>query len=220
MTSIGEPILKPPPRAAGIHGPNSSHFKPYPCGSIAQPYMDCALRVRDVHRMRSEDIVEIRCRTADGPVPRLWEPLTTKHAPQNGYAANFSLPYLLAVILTRGRASLAEFEDDVVRDPEILALASRVGYEIDPTIDYPRQFVGHVRVRLRDGRVIEEWQDHPRAVRTFRWDGPRSSRSSAVTRALSSRPTRLPGWSGTSRWWPQSRVFEASRSHGPVGSVT
>src|SRR5256885_2803562 len=137
-------------------------FKPYPCGSIAQPYMDCALRVRDGHRVRPEDIVEIRCRTAAGPVPRLWEPLAAKHAPQNGYAAKFSLPYLLAVILTRGRASLAEFENDVVKDPEILAVASRVGYELDPTIDYPRRFVGHVRVRLRDGRVVEEWQDHPR----------------------------------------------------------
>jgi 2-methylcitrate dehydratase PrpD len=137
-------------------------FKPYPCGSIAQPYMDCALRVRDTHGVRPQDIVEIRCRTAEGPVPRLWEPLAAKHAPQNDYAAKFSLPYLLAVILTRGRASLAEFEDDVVKNPEILALASRVGYELDPTIDYPRQFVGHVRVRLRDGRVVEEWQDHPR----------------------------------------------------------
>jgi len=137
-------------------------FKPYPCGSIAQPYMDCALRVREAHRVRADDIVEIRCRTAEGPVPRLWEPLAAKHAPQNGYAAKFSLPYLLAVILTRGRASLAEFENDVVKDPEVLAVASRVGYEVDPTIDYPRQFVGHVRVRLRDGRVVEEWQDHPR----------------------------------------------------------
>ncbi len=137
-------------------------FKPYPCGSIAQPYMDCALRVRDTHGVRPQDIVEIRCRTAEGPVPRLWEPLAAKHAPQNGYAAKFSLPYLLAVILTKGRASLAEFENDVVGDPAVLALASRVGYELDPTIDYPRKFVGHVRVRLRDGRVIEEWQDHPR----------------------------------------------------------
>ena len=137
-------------------------FKPYPCGSIAQPYMDCALRLRESHGVRAEDIVEIRCRTAAGPVPRLWEPLASKHAPQNGYAAKFSLPYLLAVILTRGRASLAEFEDDVVRTPEILAVASRVSYELDPTIDYPRQFVGHLRVRLKDGRVVEEWQDHPR----------------------------------------------------------
>jgi 2-methylcitrate dehydratase PrpD len=137
-------------------------FKPYPCGSIAQPYMDCALRLRDSRGVRAEDIVEIRCRTAAGPVPRLWEPLASKHAPQNGYAAKFSLPYLLAVILTRGRASLAEFEDDVVRTPEILAVASRVSYEVDPTIDYPRQFVGHLRVRLKDGRIVEEWQDHPR----------------------------------------------------------
>ncbi|MGH7346520.1 MAG: MmgE/PrpD family protein, partial [Candidatus Rokuibacteriota bacterium] len=135
---------------------------PYPCGSIAQPYMDCALRLREGRGVRAEDVVEIRCRTAAGPVPRLWEPLASKHAPQNGYAAKFSLPYLLAVILTRGRASLAEFEDDVVRAPEVLAVASRVGYELDPTIDYPRQFVGHLRVRLKDGRVLEEWQDHPR----------------------------------------------------------
>jgi 2-methylcitrate dehydratase PrpD len=137
-------------------------FKPYPCGSIAQPYMDCALRLRESHGVRPADIVEVRCRTAAGPVPRLWEPLVAKHAPPNGYAAKFSLPYLLAVILTRGRASLAEFEDSAVRDPEILALAARVGYELDPTIDYPRQFVGHVRVRLRDGRTAETSQDHPR----------------------------------------------------------
>jgi 2-methylcitrate dehydratase PrpD len=137
-------------------------FKPYPCGSIAQPYMDCALRLHESRGVRADDIVEIRCRTAAGPVPRLWEPLASKHAPQNGYAAKFSLPYLLAVILTRGRASLAEFEDDVVRDPQILSVASRVGYELDATIDYPRQFVGHLRARLKDGRVVEEWQDHPR----------------------------------------------------------
>ena len=95
-------------------------------------------------------------------MPRLWEPLAAKHAPQNGYAAKFSLPYLLAVILTKGQASLAEFENDVVGDPEVLAVASRVGYELDPTIDYPRQFVGHVRCvsgmdgSSRSGRTIRE----------------------------------------------------------------
>ena len=56
-------------------------FKPYPCGSIAQPYMDCAQRLREQHRVRPDDIVSILCRTAAGPVPRLWEPLAAKHAP-------------------------------------------------------------------------------------------------------------------------------------------
>jgi 2-methylcitrate dehydratase PrpD len=134
-------------------------LKPYPCGSIAQPYMDCALRLRE--RVRAADIVAVRCRTAPGPVPRLWEPLAAKHAPPNGYAAKFSLPYLVATILVRGRAGLAEFTDAAVREPAVLDVARRVRYELDATIDYPRQFVGDVEVTLTDGRVLRERQDRP-----------------------------------------------------------
>jgi 2-methylcitrate dehydratase PrpD len=142
-------------------------YKPYPAGSIAHPYMDCAARLREKHAIVPETIAEIRCRTADGPVPRLWEPLAAKHRPANGYAAKFSLPYLLASVLVRGTAGLGDFTDEAVRDERVLAVAGRVGYELDPTIDYPRQFVGHVRIRLADGRVLEERQDHPRGGPDF-----------------------------------------------------
>jgi 2-methylcitrate dehydratase PrpD len=137
-------------------------LKPYPCGSIAQPYMDCAARLRDQHGVDAASIASIRCRTSAGPVPRLWEPLAAKHAPANGYAAKFSLPYVIAVILVKGRAGLAEFTDAAVRDRDVLALASRVTYDVDPTIDYPRQFVGDVEVTLADGRRLRERQDRPR----------------------------------------------------------
>jgi len=137
-------------------------FKPYPCGSIAQPYMDCAMRLRMQHRIAPGEIRAITCRTAAGPLPRLWEPLASKHAPPNGYAAKFSLPYLVAVILVKGRAGLAEFEDRAVRDPDVLAVTRRVTYVIDPAIDYPRQFVGDVEITLTDGRVLRERQDRPR----------------------------------------------------------
>jgi len=142
-------------------------LKPYPCGSIAQPYMDCALRLREQHRIKPEEIVDIRCRTAEGPIPRLWEPLASKHRPANGYAAKFSLPYLLALMLVRGRATLAEFTDEAARDQAVLAVAGKVGYEVDATIDYPRQFIGHVAIRLRDGRLLEARQDHPRGGPDF-----------------------------------------------------
>jgi 2-methylcitrate dehydratase PrpD len=132
-------------------------FKPYPCGSIAHPYMDCALRLRAQHAIRPDQIAEIHCRTAQGPVPRLWEPL----------AAKFSLPYLVALMLVKGRAGLAEFTDEAVQDEAVLGVAATVHYELDPTIDYPRQFVGHVRIRLTDGRVVEERQDHPRGGPDF-----------------------------------------------------
>jgi 2-methylcitrate dehydratase PrpD len=137
-------------------------FKPYPCGSIAQPYMDCAARLRERLRPAPEDVVAVRCRTAPGPVPRLWEPLAAKQTPPNGYAAKFSLPYLVAAILVKGRAGLAEFTDAAVADPVVRAVAARVGYTVDPAIDYPRQFVGDVELTLRDGRVVRERQDRPR----------------------------------------------------------
>jgi 2-methylcitrate dehydratase PrpD len=135
-------------------------LKPYPCGSIAQPYMDCAARLRE--KAPSASIASVVCRTAPGPVPRLWEPLAAKHAPPNGYAAKFSLPYLVATILVRGRAGLAEFTDDAVRDEDVLSVARRVRYTLDDTIDYPRQFVGDVEMTLADGRVLRERQDRPR----------------------------------------------------------
>ena len=46
-------------------------------------------------------------------------------------------------------------------------MTAKVGYEVDATIDYPRQFIGHVAIRLHDGRVLEERQDHPRGGPDF-----------------------------------------------------
>ena len=95
-------------------------------------------------------------------MPRLWEPLAAKHAPPNGYAAKFSLPYLIATMLVRGRAGLAEFHDSAVRDPDVLRVAGRVTYELDPTIDYPRTFIGDVRIQLAGGEEVAEHQAHSR----------------------------------------------------------
>jgi 2-methylcitrate dehydratase PrpD len=100
-------------------------------------------------------------------VPRLWEPLAAKRRPANGYAAKFSLPYLVATMLVRGEAGLACFTDEAVGDGSVLRVAEKVGYEVDPTIDYPRQFSGHVLVRLADGRVVEARQEHPRGGPDF-----------------------------------------------------
>ena len=124
--------------------------------------MDCAARLRATHGVKAEDITAVRCRTAAGPVPRLWEPLAAKHAPPNGYAAKFSLPYLLASIFVRGRAGLAEFTDAAVREADVLRVAGLVTYELDATIDYPRQFIGDVEVTLAGGRTLRERQDRPR----------------------------------------------------------
>jgi 2-methylcitrate dehydratase PrpD len=137
-------------------------FKSYPCGSISHPYMDCALRIKQKHSPHPDQIMEVICRTAEGPVHRLWEPLANKQKPVSSYGAKFSLPYSIAVMLIRGRAGLEEFSESAIRDHELLALAAKVRYEVDPKIDYPRHFEGHVQVKMQDGHVFTEDQLHPR----------------------------------------------------------
>src|SRR4051794_34869054 len=55
-------------------------FKPYPCGTMAQPYIDCARRLAS-RGVRPEDIREMVCEVAEGYVHRLWEPLASKQRP-------------------------------------------------------------------------------------------------------------------------------------------
>src|SRR5437762_4914797 len=125
-------------------------------------YMDCALKLKQKYSFNPESVVEVVCRTAEGPVHRLWKPLADKQRPVSSYGAKFSLPYSISVMLIRGRAGLEEFTDEAIRDSRVLDLAKKVGYELDPTIDYPRHFSGHVKIKLKGGTVLEENQPYPR----------------------------------------------------------
>jgi 2-methylcitrate dehydratase PrpD len=136
-------------------------FKPYPCGTMAQPYIDCARRLA-ARGVKAEDIDQIVCEVAEGTVHRLWEPLADKQRPRNGYAAKFATPYLLATGFVHGGVGLGAFTEKAIRDPEVLALAARVKFAIDPQNPYPANYTGHLRASLKDGSVIEERQPHLR----------------------------------------------------------
>jgi 2-methylcitrate dehydratase PrpD len=135
--------------------------KPYATGTMNQPYVDCALRLRE-RGFAAEDVVDVLCETAEGYVRRLWEPLDAKRRPPNAYAAKFSAPFNVAVAFVTGGAGLGAFTERTVFDERVLALASKVRYSIDPANPYPRAYTGHVRMTLRDGRVLEERQPHLR----------------------------------------------------------
>jgi 2-methylcitrate dehydratase PrpD len=134
-------------------------FKPYPCGTMAHPYIDCARRLA-ARGMKAGDVNELVCEVAEGTVHRLWEPLADKQRPPNGYAAKFSTPFLLATGFVRGGVGLDAFTEKAVRDKDVLALAAKVRYVVDPDNPYPNNFTGHIRAVLNDGRVIEERQPH------------------------------------------------------------
>src|SRR3954447_2686041 len=136
-------------------------FKPYPCGTMTHPYIDCARRLA-AQGVKPESVKEMVCEVGEGTVHRLWEPLAAKQTPKNGYAGKFSSPYCIAAGFIRGNVGLGDFSDEAARDPAVVALAQKVRYQIDPANPYPRNFTGHIRAVLADGRAIEERQPHMR----------------------------------------------------------
>ncbi|MGC1779085.1 MAG: MmgE/PrpD family protein [Xanthobacteraceae bacterium] len=136
-------------------------FKPYPCGTMTHPYIDCARRLA-ARGVKADDIVEMVCDVGEGTVHRLWDPLPAKQTPKNGYAGKFSTPYCIAAGFIRGNVGLSDFSDAAVRDPAVLKLAGKVRYRIDPQNPYPKNFTGHIRATLRDGSAVEERQPYMR----------------------------------------------------------
>jgi 2-methylcitrate dehydratase PrpD len=180
-------------------------FKPYPCGTMTHPYIDCARRLA-ARGIAADEIVEMVCAVGEGTVHRLWEPLAAKQTPANGYAGKFSTPYCIAAGFVRGNVGLGDFSDAAVRDPAVVALAGKVRYRIDPDNPYPRNFTGHIRATLKDGRVVEEHQPHMRGgahepltaadiedkfklnAHHGGWDAARIREALAVVHALYARP--------------------------------
>jgi 2-methylcitrate dehydratase PrpD len=129
-------------------------FKPYACGTMTQPFIDCAITLADAG-VRADDITAIVCEVGEGTVHRLWEPLASKQRPPTGYAAKFSTPFCMAVAFVDRKAGFDQFTNARIHDPAVLALAARIQYVINPQDEYPRNFTGHLRATLRDGSQRE-----------------------------------------------------------------
>jgi 2-methylcitrate dehydratase PrpD len=136
-------------------------FKPYACGTMIHPYIDCARRLAK-QGIEPANVAAIDCETAEGIVHRLWEPLDLKRKPPNAYSAKFSIPFCVGYALLYGHVGLEAFTEATVRDPQVARLAASVGYTIDPSNPYPDEYTGHVRITMKDGRVREERQPHLR----------------------------------------------------------
>src|SRR5262249_42582432 len=136
-------------------------FKPYPCGTMTHPYIDCARRLA-ASGIKAEEIKEIVCEVGESTVHRLWEPLAAKQRPANGYAGKFSTPYCIAPACVRGSGGPTAFTDAAGRGARAPAPPSKVRYQTAPHNPYPNNFPAHTRAVPADGRVVEGRQPHMR----------------------------------------------------------
>jgi 2-methylcitrate dehydratase PrpD len=133
---------------------NEVAVKPIPACHFAHAAADAAALLHREHGLAAKDIRRIRVLVPQEVVKTVCEPVANKRNPANSYDAQFSIPYIVATGLLKGRFTLAELEDGALKDRAVLNLASRVDYEIDQASTFPRHYTGEVIVETEDGHTL------------------------------------------------------------------
>jgi 2-methylcitrate dehydratase PrpD len=139
----------------------NSSFKPFPTAHVLHPYVSAILRLR-AQGVRAEDIVRIECPVAEFNVSIVCEPVAEKRAPATQAHCRVCLQYTMAEALYAGSLGKNAYSEEMRLNPEVLALAGKVEYSVDPAFPGPGRFKGAVRVTLTDGRVLEEIEEYNR----------------------------------------------------------
>jgi 2-methylcitrate dehydratase PrpD len=123
-------------------------YKPFACGIVIHPTIDGCIQLRNEHGIKADDIAKVVARVN----PLVLE-LTGKKTPKVGLEGKFSVYHSAAVAIIHGAAGEAEYGDDVVRDPQVIALRDKVEAIADVSV---RSEAATVTITLKSGKVLEK----------------------------------------------------------------
>ncbi len=127
-------------------------YKPFACGIVIHPSIDGCAQIRNKYKLKAEDIERIDLKVA----PLVLE-LTGKRTPRTGLESKFSVFHSCAVAIIYGAAGEAEYSDECVADPKVIALRDRVDAVADKSI---RDDEVHVQVTLKNGTKHDLHVEH------------------------------------------------------------
>lgn len=125
-----------------------TYYKLYPCCRWAQPALQAALALQAENGFQPGQIAEIQVETFEAAA-HLGHP-----RPDTTEAAQYSLPYPLAVALLTGGLDPADVLPPALERPEALELADRVRLVVDDEIEaaFPADALARVIITLKDGQ--------------------------------------------------------------------
>jgi len=159
-------------------------FKYHASCRHTHPAADALLALMQEHRLKADEVAGVTAHVHQGALDVLG-PVTD---PQSVHQSKFSMGFVLAQIAVNGRAGLADFTEQSLREPGLRAFHDKVKMVLDPDIDraYPKRWMGRVTVKTRDGKNIDQ-----------RITSPKGDPDNMLTRAeLEDKALRLANHSG------------------------
>jgi aconitate decarboxylase len=129
-------------------------FKPFPCGIVIHPIIDACIQLGKDVKDKGKSVDNIASVELD--VHRLVLELTGKKTPKDGLEGKFSVYHDAAIGLALGKASPAEYEDNVVQDARIVKVRDKV---YATTYNIPPESC-RVRIKMIDGQEFVKEVQH------------------------------------------------------------
>ncbi len=128
-------------------------YKPYPCGIVINPLIDCALKMRHEHAINPAEVERIAMKTHPGALA-----LCDRRHPQDEFEGQVSLYQWVAAAMQRGRAGIAEGKAAAIKDPAITAFRERIFATADAAIpiDGVDMAITLKGGTLKGGRTLEK----------------------------------------------------------------
>ena len=124
--------------------------KVFPCCASTHSAIDGALRLREAHGLRADDIERISVVVDERRIPH-----TDRAHLQEPLSGKFSVQYLVSRAIVDGEVSLGHFETGAHRDPAILDLMSRVSVSAAPPGGPFNSFDATVTITGRGGQTFQ-----------------------------------------------------------------
>ncbi|MBI2862242.1 MAG: MmgE/PrpD family protein [Chloroflexi bacterium] len=132
----------------------NTKFKPYTSCGAFHTSVDAVLAIQRKYGVTPEQVERIEAEVF------LASPAQAGKDVPSITGAQYRLPYTLAVAMVRGNASPTEYTEEMLRNPEVLAMVQRVdGTMSDEIVRLSEGFTrlpGKVTIRLKDGREFTE----------------------------------------------------------------
>jgi len=134
-------------------------LKPYPCCHFAHAIIDAIKDLKTLENVKADHIEKILCSVPNVAAPIICEPWDLKLNPNDSYGAKFSLPIIVSLALMEPEIKLDTFSRQNIWREDILRMARKVEYEIDPNLPFPKYFPGKVKMSLKGGKKLERnWE--------------------------------------------------------------
>lgn len=127
-------------------------IKPYPCCRMTHPAIDATVELISNNDIKPEDVKRVTIYASRSSFESVGQPIAIEEGLMQT-KAQFSIPYVVAVAISKRDVFISDFEEDKIRNSGVLDLARRVEVVVNPKF---KGFTQKVEIETVDGRVLSK----------------------------------------------------------------